>query len=381
MRTFTALSADFIQRHERSLYHCSSCNYCVDAVWPERGMTAVCATLENHSRAPGYSGRGFIEAARAAYEGLALDADALAARVFTCTTCGNCERACPIGLEPAGVGRALRAELVAQDALPAPLVALRERMAREGNPAGAPRAARHAWCDDDTTPQATGQYFVGCAAAYGRPAEARAGLALLRALGAAAEVAQAGCCGAPLAEIGCQREAEALARAARATLAEDRAVVLGAECRRQLDLPGGASLARQVLDAWRAGRLRLRARASAPREIHLVESCQLRGARRGDATDEQLAADLFVALGMTLANGDFPNHHATCCGAAGGMPAMAPASARAMAAARLPASGVVVSLDTRCANHLSGAATDAVPVLGFAEFLTTYCDIDGEGAP
>lgn len=381
MRTFTALSADFIQRHERDLYHCSSCNYCVDAVWPERGMTAVCATLESHSRAPGYSGRGFIEAARAAYEGLTLDADALAARVFTCTTCGNCERACPIGLAPASVGRALRAELVAQDALPAPLAALRERMAREGNPDGRPRAERHAWCGEDVTPRAAGRYFVGCAAAYGRPEEARAGLALLLALGAEPDVAQAGCCGAPLAEIGCGREADALARAARAALVEDGCVVLGAECRRQLDLPAGAGLARQVVDAWRAGRLRLRARSTAPREVHLVESCQLRGAKRGEATDEQAAAELFAALGVTLMNSDFPNHHATCCGAAGGMPEMAPASARAMAAARLPARGVVVSLDTRCANHLRGAASDALPVLGFAEFLTTHFDIDGEGAP
>ncbi|MBX9609094.1 MAG: hypothetical protein K2Y51_22970, partial [Gammaproteobacteria bacterium] len=180
---------------------------------------------------------------------------------------------------------------------------------------------------------------------------------------------------------GCGREADALARAARAALAQEGPVVLGAECRRQLDLPAGASLARQVIDAWRDGRLRLRARPTSPREVHLVESCQLRGAKRGAATDEEAAAELFAALGVTVGNGDFPNHHATCCGAAGGMPDMAPASARAMAAARLPASGVAVSLDIRCANHLRGVAPDGVPVLGFAEFLTTYFEIEGEGAP
>ena len=97
------LSADFVSRYARDLYHCSSCNYCVDAVWPERGMDAVCVTMEQHSRAPGYSGRGYIEAARAILEGQALDAEALAERVFTCTTCGNCEAACPIGLHPAQV--------------------------------------------------------------------------------------------------------------------------------------------------------------------------------------------------------------------------------------------------------------------------------------
>ena len=62
------LSADFITRYARDLYHCSSCNYCVDGVWPERGMQGVCATMEQHTRAPGYSGRGYIEAARAIME-------------------------------------------------------------------------------------------------------------------------------------------------------------------------------------------------------------------------------------------------------------------------------------------------------------------------
>lgn len=120
------LSEDFVTRFARELYHCSSCNYCVDAVWPGRGMRGVCATMEEHSRAPGYSGRGFIEAARALVEGQALNTEALAQRVFTCTTCGNCEAACPIGLHPASVGRALREELIAADALPSALVQARD---------------------------------------------------------------------------------------------------------------------------------------------------------------------------------------------------------------------------------------------------------------
>lgn len=139
------LSADFVTRYARDLYHCSSCNYCVDAVWPERGMQGVCATMEQHTRAPGYSGRGYIEAARAIIEGQALDGAALAERVFTCTTCGNCETVCPIGLRPASVGRALREELLAADCLPAPLAAARDSFIAHGNPYGLPRAQRHAW--------------------------------------------------------------------------------------------------------------------------------------------------------------------------------------------------------------------------------------------
>ena len=106
-RTLT-LPAWFDERFGADLYHCASCNYCVDAVWPERGLHHVCATLEHHSPAPGYSGRGFIDTARALLEGVALDADSIAERVFTCTTCGNCETSCPIGLRPAAIGAGFR---------------------------------------------------------------------------------------------------------------------------------------------------------------------------------------------------------------------------------------------------------------------------------
>ena len=115
-RTLT-LPAWFDERFGADLYHCASCNYCVDAVWPERGLHHVCATLEHHSPAPGYSGRGFIDTARALLEGVALDADSIAERVFTCTTCGNCETSCPIGLRPAAIGGALREVLTAQEDL------------------------------------------------------------------------------------------------------------------------------------------------------------------------------------------------------------------------------------------------------------------------
>ena len=381
---FDALSEEFVAAYARDLYHCSSCNYCVDAVWPERGMTAVCATMESHGRGPGYSGRGFIEAARAVFEGLAVDADALATRVFTCTTCGNCERACPIGLRPASVGRALRAELVARDALPPPLHALRAAMEREGNPQGAPRAARHAWRErlvDDADAQAP-VFFAGCAAALGDPDEARAALALLRAAGLHAGLTESGCCGAPLTEIGCVREGEALLRAARGALGEREAVIAGSECRRQFGAARTHSVAGWLCAAWRAGRVHIgwRPEVTPPAQVTLVESCQLQAANRGEQGDEHAVAALFAALGVELTRDDFPNRHATCCGAAGGMPRMAPDSAAAMARARLPPSGVALSLDTRCANHLRDAAAAGVTVLGFARFVQRYFTVSVEDA-
>jgi Fe-S oxidoreductase len=75
------------EQYSTDLYHCASCNYCVDAVWPDRNINHVCVTLQHHEKNPSYSGRGFIEAARFLAEGNELDLASLAKRVFTCTGC------------------------------------------------------------------------------------------------------------------------------------------------------------------------------------------------------------------------------------------------------------------------------------------------------
>jgi Fe-S oxidoreductase len=379
------LSTDFVARYERDLYHCSSCNYCVDAVWPERGMHAVCATMEQHSRAPGYSGRGYIEAARAILEGQALDGATLAERVFTCTTCGNCESACPIGLRPATIGRALREELLAADCLPPALAAARDAFLTDGNPNGVPRAQRQAWAvglEPPATP-AEQALFIGCAAGLPGGEEAQAGYALLQAAGVAFQLSNDACCGAPLAELGLRREGEALARAAAGRLMEGEVLVAGCECAQQLQTVGVTtrSIARWLCAAVEQGRVQLRWRddIARPATVHLVESCQLkRTARDGD---EAAVAALFAALEVPLLNADFPNRHATCCGAGGGMPAVAPDSAARMARACLPPAGVAVSLDPRCANHLRANADDAVQVLGLASFIARYFTLHTRAVP
>ncbi len=358
------LSEDFVTRFARELYHCSSCNYCVDAVWPGRGMRGVCATMEEHSRAPGYSGRGFIEAARALVEGQALNTEALAQRVFTCTTCGNCEAACPIGLHPASVGRALREELIAADALPSALVQARDAFFEHGNVYGVPRPQRHAWrAELPATGSGRGPLlFAGCAAALVLPDEARASYALLSDAGLDVSIAATACCGAPLAELGLTREADALAQAASAALAGREVLVMGGECRKQLLAAGleVRSVAAWLCAAVCNGTLFLQRKAAlqAPTSVCMIESCQHKPSIAGD--DEHAVAALFGALGLTLTNAEFPNPHAGCCGAAGGMPAIEPQSAARMARAQLPASGVAVALDPRCACHLKANAGEGI---------------------
>ncbi|MEQ8662982.1 MAG: hypothetical protein RLW62_19380, partial [Gammaproteobacteria bacterium] len=111
----------------------------------------------------------------------------------------------------------------------------------------------------------------------------------------------------------------------------------------------------------------------APARLHLLETCQLKP-RPGRAwrDDEARVRALLEALGFTLEAASFPNRHALCCGAAGGMPAVAPASAARMAAARLAGTDdtLVLTLDARCAAHLQTAG--AGEVTDFASFLARH---------
>jgi Fe-S oxidoreductase len=386
-KVLSSLSPDFVEAFGRDLYHCSSCNYCVDAVWPERGIMHVCATMEHHTRAPGYSGRGFIEAARALMEGASLDAEALATRVFTCTTCGNCESACPIGLRPASIGQALRQELVEAESLPDALAALRADTIRDGNPYGVARSARGAWATGLPVPAGGAEaphYFAGCAAAAAEPAEAQAGYELLSRAGARPAIDPSGCCGAPLAEIGCGREANALAAAVAAGLrkVQGEVVIAGYECRRHLEQAAGVeavSLPAWLLRVWQAGAisLSLKEDIERPLRVSMLETCQLKRRRRdAPATDENAAATLFAALGIETDSAAYPSAHALCCGASGGMPRMQPQASIRMAQARLPPAGIAVTVDPRCSAHLRQAAEGTpVTVYGFAEFLERYCTV------
>lgn len=75
-----------LRAFEKALYHCATCNYCASAVWQERGIDGVCATLQSHSPAASYSGRGYLATARALLEGEPLGLTTVAERAFACTT-------------------------------------------------------------------------------------------------------------------------------------------------------------------------------------------------------------------------------------------------------------------------------------------------------
>jgi len=366
------------------LYHCADCSYCVDAVWAERGIEHVCPTISHHQPVASYSGRGFIAAARAWYEGTALDLDVLAERVFTCTGCGNCEQVCPIGLRPTQVGQALREKLADRGHAPASVDALRATMRACGNPYGKPPATRGTWANGHAFAgaAATVLYAPGCAAAYGAPAEARAALALLEAAGE--KVAWRGdddrCCGAPLRELGLHEDAHYAEQRLAAGLGEQRVVTSGLECRpvwRRARGEQAQAFPEWLLDALERGRLRVTPRDHA--RVYAFDGCANR--RPGaDGRPDTLRA-ILARIGVDCVNGELGAATAVCCGAAGGMPSMAPPSATRMAAARLediPAGVPIVCADPRCLAHLlPSAGSGGQRLLGLAAFVQAHCEVEG----
>jgi len=154
--SFLAAARQFTE----NLYHCSRCNYCVEASWEEKGLRHVCPTLLHHSPALSYSGKGYLATARALADGEELSAATVADRVFACTTCGNCEEACPIGLQPAQLVKAMRADLVDHGLAPDSALELASNIASTGNPDGLPAAERYAWASELQTDSGSAPEFL-----------------------------------------------------------------------------------------------------------------------------------------------------------------------------------------------------------------------------
>ena len=394
---------------ESDLYHCSACNYCVDAVWEQRGIEHVCPTLVHHSPSYGYSGLGYLSQARAWREGVGFDLADLAERAFTCTTCGNCEEVCPIGLRPARVVLALRSALNQRDATPPAIARLRENVLAEDNPLGVARQARGAWAGDRGPATDGGEpllFLPGCAGCHAAPGEALAAAALLDACGWRIETLgdSESCCGAPLHEAGFATEA-AVKRDALGRAIEDAGTAalstLGVECLEALNdrRPGAGPPARHSVlllrDALLAGKIRITPRADHPPPglVACLDPCHVTKKNHGAARDGDPAAAaraVLGAAGCTVAGGAVSSRFDLCCGAAGGMPAMNPDAAARMARGRIDAlattgAGAIVTISPLCLGHLRAAEPTRVgpEIWGLFEFLRAHFDVTATtaGAP
>lgn len=388
----TALSQS-AQVFVENLYHCPNCNYCVEMRWEERGIQHVCPTLLHHNPAPGYSGKGYLAAARAVLEGEELPVNSLVERFFNCTTCGNCEEVCPIGLQPAHLVKQVRTAMVAQGLAPAPIAALAANVIEHHNPNGAPLPTRNDRAEDREAfaADAATLYFPGCAASYDAPSEARATVSVLRQVGVPTRLLpfeQALCCGAPLSEIGYAAQADAERHRLAAAIERTgfhRVVVSGAECLEGLStgkLADGIEVVYAfdlIEQAVAKGGIGFELKADAAVEaVGLLDACHLsKKSHRVAATANypQRMRALLVAMGCKMVAVADQGNYAVCCGAAGGVPQMSPESAVRMAESKLrcfadSGAAVVVSASPLCVAHLKRSQTDGLPaVMGIFEFI------------
>jgi heterodisulfide reductase subunit D len=187
--------------HMQELLNCLQCGYC----------SPVCPTLAEvgwESRSP----RGILYGLkRMAYPTLldrmlrrrapAVD-EMWVRRLYQCTDCGRCARACHVDIDLPQVWADLRAWLVQND-----VPQLREHMSMvsaiggKRNYYGAPAGERADWLGTGRLPQnADIVFFAGCTMSYEQMALARATVKVLRASGANFTVLgnEEWCCGHPL---------------------------------------------------------------------------------------------------------------------------------------------------------------------------------------
>jgi Fe-S oxidoreductase len=379
-----------LQPFTDALYHCATCNYCVSATWHERGIDGVCATLRGHSPAASYSGKGYLATARALLEGEALDLGAVAERAFACTTCGNCEAVCPIGMPPTAVVKALRAELVDRRLAPGGAVAVRDAVLTAQNPWGAPPVQGTDWSAGlEPHPRPNLWLLPGCAAAHRQPAEARAAAQLLEVMGYdVAWPSEPVCCGAPLSALGFSDDAQRQhARFAADGAAVPRAV-LGGECLAELRATGqpAAAVLELLHAALHDGRLDAAARGDSPPPavVAVLDGCHLAKPHHGlaDLDAPRLLRDILATLGVQVAQAPAAPRYAVCCGAAGGMAQLHPASAARLADAHLAGldqygAEALISASPLCAGHLADHAGGRFPVYGICEFIAAHFAVAG----
>lgn len=370
---------------ERELYACSNCGYCVDGAWPARGLDGPCAAWNQHARAESVTGRGFLALGRALHEDAALADASVAERAFACTQCGACASACPVGLHPHAIARAVRAGLVARGALPDAALDLRQALLTCGNPWGDDPATRDDWSAGLVPPGAPDLLlWPGCAAAHRAPAEARAAWLLLARAGHAPAFAQGEpCCGAPLRALGMDTDAAVLGAGVAGPLAQAGVPVVtpSGACAGALRAAGlEVHSVIEVLAAdLAAGRLRLHPHPGAPQRVGVVDACT-HARPTGPGPDlPALTAQVLAAMQCQVVQTHAPAF-APCCGAGGGMAQLHPQSAARMARARaeaLAAAGAqaLIAGAPECAVHLADHAGDALPVYGLAEFIAAHCEL------
>lgn len=379
----------YLANNITALYHCADCNYCVDAVWESRHLEHVCPTLEHHSPALSYSGKGYIKLARALLEGEEYPLEQIAERVFSCTGCGNCDRVCPIGLSPLNVNWALRELLVDNAALPSKL---RDKLI-EKTASDAADEEISGWLANVSQPtlDTTDVLFIpGCEALQGATAEIRASFDILRAIHPNAAVVgnRVGCCGAKMKELGSASTANTAFKSLNDELNIYPRIEFMVHASPKCQQTFGDKRPTLSFPGWLAEETYRKTVSIQPRlplpTVHCLNTCAVR-------PWNQDVQRLFEACELSVKNDDFCTSFSLCCGAGGGMPAMQAIAAQKMALAsyenianKASDNDILIVPDPNCLSHIRGsvmAAAPAMQIYGLAEFMTAFFTISRAAKP
>jgi len=170
---------------------CSRCNYCrVCPVYSVEGWESA-------------SPRGKLYVINCIENGFPLNIE-IAREFFKCTTCGNCEVVCQLGIPLVSLWESFRRYLNERGYLLPIHRKLKERTLKEWNPYGESRNMRANWLNVKISKDSDLLYFAGCTASYRTVEIAKSTVELFKKVGLDFNYAGVNeyCCGSPFFRTG-----------------------------------------------------------------------------------------------------------------------------------------------------------------------------------
>lgn len=190
-----------LEKYGDAVEYCIRCGFC----------KANCPSFKEIGWDPA-SARGRMVEIKAMTSGEIQPDEGVAKRLYTCTTCGDCELRCPPGLKTVEIIEAARAELADRGLAPEKHKRIAERIRQEHNPYGEKNVGKNNYKRE--TEGADVLYFMGCTAPFRSPDTVVATMDILDAAGVKYGVLgeEEWCCGSVLRRTGFVDEAEELRR-------------------------------------------------------------------------------------------------------------------------------------------------------------------------
>jgi heterodisulfide reductase subunit D len=354
-----------LEKYRDALEYCIRCGFC-KANCPSFGQIGWDSA----------TARGRMTFIKAALNGDIKIEEEMAKRLFTCTTCGDCEQRCPPGVKTVEIIEAAREEFAKRGLSPEKHKKLVERMRAEHNPYGEKNVAKNKF--RRLPENADILYFIGCTAAFRSPDTVIATMDILDAAGVKYRVLgeDEWCCGSVLRRTGFIDEAERLKEHNIQAFKENGIKTIVTSCagcyrtlKKEYHMEGIEVLhITEFVDRLiQEGKLQVK---KSREKITYHDPCHL-GKHMGiyDAPRRVLKRL------ATLVEMEHCRENSMCCGAGGGVKAAygeiaIGIGAKRMAEAKASGAQKVVTPCPFCKTNLSDSS-DCIPVVDFAEYVAS----------